>query len=446
MKGKKLPTVNSINLILTNEDFGKFREWLDLNIEAITWQGRYKEEFEDFWKRFFIDGLSFAQTIQRFQYAYEQSTIGPLASWFSWLSNKFVCYVFIKKDVSIKFLSDESGYSLGDIASMLRSFFIENLPYKEEEFSETFQICNLGSENISLTYSEFIKTSNLDDSVDYSSLGPEDVMSSLEITLYDEWRDLNNKMKKELFHPGFDFNSLKSKASVKKQVYVIRDIAIMFIVGAILIFGIREANKFYKKILSDKISIYEPQFKWLDKNLTFKKKESVSANELKIELKDIEKVDKAKNVFDLSEKEDETRYEDESEVALTSWNHLPKDFDVVNLEQSDYEELRKRGYRESRYGNTKVYRVLMQSEDVAGSQNSLNFLLKKYLVTQVDHVKPGTKVPGGIYYNLYVPRNYLKEFMAQVMDLGHSVLYESRTRTRRNPPGKNKVFIWVKSI
>ena len=72
-------------------------------------------------------------------------------------------------------------------------------------------------------------------------------------------------------------------------------------------------------------------------------------------------------------------------------------------------------------------------------------LLKKYNVTQVDNVKPGQNVPGGIYYNIFVPRDYLKEFLAQVMDLDEAILYETRTRGK-NPPGKNKVFIWIKNL
>ena len=88
----------------------------------------------------------------------------------------------------------------------------------------------------------------------------------------------------------------------------------------------------------------------------------------------------------------------------------------------------------------------MRSVDSKDARSRLDTLLKTYNVTQVDNVKPGKRVPGGMYYNLYVPRPYLKEFLAQVMDVDDSTLYESRTRSERNPPGKNKVFIWVKSL
>jgi len=88
---------------------------------------------------------------------------------------------------------------------------------------------------------------------------------------------------------------------------------------------------------------------------------------------------------------------------------------------------------------------MMTSVDLENSRKNLNNLLKKYNVQQADNVKPGTYVPGGVYYNLFVPREYLKEFLAQVMEVEESTLYESRTR-RSNPPGKNKVFIWIKNL
>ena len=122
-----------------------------------------------------------------------------------------------------------------------------------------------------------------------------------------------------------------------------------------------------------------------------------------------------------------------------------KDFTSADLEQSAYEEERKGGYRDTRFGNKIVYRVMMRSVDPSTSRGQVNELLAKYAVTQLGKVKPGTFVPGGVYYNLFVPTNYLKEFLAQVMDTGEAILYKSRTRSR-NPPGKNKVFIWIKTI
>jgi hypothetical protein len=72
-------------------------------------------------------------------------------------------------------------------------------------------------------------------------------------------------------------------------------------------------------------------------------------------------------------------------------------------------------------------------------------LLSKFGVSQVDNVKPGTEIPGGIYFNLHVPSQNLKEFMSEVSAFGEATIFESRAQGR-DEPGKNRVFIWVKSI
>ena len=88
---------------------------------------------------------------------------------------------------------------------------------------------------------------------------------------------------------------------------------------------------------------------------------------------------------------------------------------------------------------------MLKSADTIVTKLALNKLIKKYTVEKGDNVVPGTEVPGGVYYNLYVPRKYIQEFLAQVSDLGESMLYESKTRGR-NPKGKNKVLVWIKNL
>ena len=78
-------------------------------------------------------------------------------------------------------------------------------------------------------------------------------------------------------------------------------------------------------------------------------------------------------------------------------------------------------------------------------KKKLDNLLSKYQVTQVDNVKPGMYVPGGLYYNIFVPKKFLKEFLAQVMETEEATLYETRTKIK-NPPGKGRVFIWIKGL
>lgn len=435
----------SESVIFHKEELDRFESWLGLNYDAITWQGRYETEFKAFWAAFFVPGQSLTQIIGRFEYALLYAKIGPLNAWFTWLRNSFLFYIFIKKDLSILELSEKSNLSYDRLGVILRDFMIEYFPELEEQMSERFQVSNRISPNLNLRYSELKELYKFDEDAEEHNL--DSVLGSMEITLYPEWVKLSLKMQRDLFHPGFDFSRIKTNLSFKRQLRVFRDIIIFLLAGIVLVFVIQKLNIQWEKEIIEKISIYEPQLKWLNTTLSFKDDQAINSENFKLGAYELDLVEnKEESQFDALALDDEIRYEEESDVILTSWDSLPKDFDVADLEQSDYEEEKNRGYRDSRYGSTKVYRVLLRSVDTKDSKEKLNVLLDKYKVTQVDNVRPGKSVPGGIYYNIYVPRLYLKEFLAQVVDMDEAVLYESRTRTGRNPPGKNKVFIWVKNI
>lgn len=424
------------------KDFERFKEWIALDIDGLTWQGKFRDDFDKFWSCFFVDGLSLRQIVDRFQYAYHESGIGPLQAWFKWMFDKLICYTFIHKEMQVSQLSRETGLSVAEISVTLRSFFIESFPGYDDEFSNIFQITNLVSESLHLDFETLKIKLDLPEIVNGSH--EDDVMPSMEVTLYEEWSRFVRKMESDFFHPEFDFKQIKLNASLEKQFQFAKEVVILLVIGVALVFAIQQGNKFYENYLVDKISVYEPQFKWLDRTLTFKSVDPKEIKEVELDVDDIERVEQ--DAVQFPGFEEEERFDTESEVQLTSLESVPRDINSADLETSGYEEERRTGYRDSSYGNTTVFRVMMKSEDTINSRDRLDELLKTYGVTQVDNVKPGTPVPGGVYYNIYVPRENLKEFLAQIMQIDESVLYESRTRARSNPAGKNKVFIWVKAL
>lgn len=431
-----------VNLYYEKADFERFKEWVALDIESLTWQGKFLEDFEKFWNCFFVDGLSLKQLIDRFHYAYEQCKIGPLQAWFRWLFEKFICYTFVHRGLKIEVLAHESGMSIGEISAILRNFFNETFPGYDDEFSHLFQITNLASDGLQLTFESLRERLNLPEVVNGSR--EDDVMPVMEITLYEEWAEFVRKMEADFFHPEFDFKKIAINASFAKQAKFAKEVVFLLVIGVALVYAIQQGNRFYESYLVDKISVYEPQFKWLDRTLSFKSVDPKEVKDVDLEVDDIDKA--AEENLQLPTFEEEERFDTESEVQLSSLDSIPRDFNAADLETSGYEEERRTGYRDSSYGNTTVFRVMLKSEDTLTSRDRLNKLLEVYGVTQVDNVRPGTPVPGGIYYNIFVPRIHLKEFLAQVMEIDEAVLYESRTRGRGNPPGKNKVFIWVKSL
>ncbi|MBL6990074.1 MAG: hypothetical protein ISR65_09865 [Bacteriovoracaceae bacterium] len=424
-------------------DFQQFRDWINLDLESITWQGRYCKEFEEFWDTFFTGNITLVQLMDRFQYAMKGVRIGPLISWFSWLKEKLLVFVFLNKNISIYALAKASKVSISWLSGVLRIYFLEKFPYLDEYFSAQFQIGNVASQNLSVTFEQI--SSKLEIKENLNGRHEDEVMSSLEVTLYSEWELFLKNMKKDFRFSNITHRQIVRGGTVfKKQLKVLKEVILLTAAGFLLIYSVKVGNEWYQKNLANKIRIYEPQFTWLDSTLKFKETtKSKEASDFHAKLPNLDSL-KDKGVL-FEEIDEAQQWRSESEVVLTSWDSLPKDFDVSGLEQSEYEELRKGGYRDTRLGNKKAYRVMIKSIDALDTRSKLTRLVQDYEAAQVDKVKPGKLVPGGVYYNLYVPVENLKEFIAQVMEVDEAILYESRTR-RRNPPGKTRVFIWIKTI
>ncbi len=435
----------SEKITYSERDLLYFRQWLCLDMKSVTWQGKYTEDFEKFWQTFFLPGISLSEMSKRFVYASQRAQVGPIGSWFLWLRDKFICYTFIEKDISLSLLCSELSLPTSVVARVIRNFFVDVFPHHEDFFNESLLVTSPISKNISITAKKLV--SEIDEEINFSGSHDEEIMTSMEVTLYDDWSIFLERMHIDFVGKALDLSQVDSKDTFKRNIQTVANVVAFLGVSLFLVWAIEFGNKKYEKYLSEKISIYEPQFRWEDKGLKFTDSENSAklAANFELDVEDIEKVDDTENYLGES-LEDEERIGVESEVVLTSLDTLPKDFNVADSETSKFEEDVVSGYRDSRYGNTKVYRVMMRSSDTRGARGKLTTLLDRYGITQVDNVKPGLSVPGGFYYNLYVPRTYLKEFMAQVQEVDKAVIYESRTRTRRNPPGKNKVFIWVKSI
>jgi len=107
-----------------------------LNLDGLTWQGRFKKEFEQFWEVFFEPELSLSKTMERFEYAYSQVRIGSLSSWFLWLRDRFISYVFIHKNATIEQIANESNLSASVVATILRNFLLDEYPHLDPYFQK----------------------------------------------------------------------------------------------------------------------------------------------------------------------------------------------------------------------------------------------------------------------------------------------------------------------
>lgn len=434
---------NAIDLILTDENQVRFRNWLELNIESITWEGRYTTEFDLFWNHLFAGDSLLSEQFAKLDYSMAIIQSGPIISWFQWMTEKFICYCFIYTNLSIREIALHSSRSESVIALILREFFVQRFPHLEDGLNDYFHMGTITSAQLDLTFKTLQKSLQLSDLLRGSL--EDEIMTNLELTLYDDWNVLYEDVVKQGKEKQLNIEKIKHKASVDKQIKFIWELSILFLLGGLIILGLKFGNKWYEDYLIDKITLLEPNFFWLDKSLSFKEISPTEADGIELNYKELESLEALENRNVFSDDEKTTRFEVESDVILTSVDALPRDFTAAGLEQSEYEELRKGGYRDTRYGRQKAYRVMMTTAEAKLVVNQLSEMLEKYGVKKADNVRPGTQIPGGYYFNLYVPRKLLKGFLSSVSAVEDAQILESKTRFG-GPFGMNKVFIWIKTI
>lgn len=430
---------------LTRKDFETFKVWLDLDVNSIAWEGRYAESFSGFWESFFKDKIEHLELSERFDYAKKIAKSGPLISWLNWLFEKFIAFSFIHQGKSVREIAFLYDLSEKYISTVLRDHLIKVYPAFEDLINENFQISNVSSKNLFLKFEDLVTI--LGTEARDKGTFEDDILAHMEVTLYPDWPHLVKELRKDLLSLKVDFENFKKKTSFKKQLRFIQEVILLLLILSVIVFALKNTNKWYEDYLINKITLFEPNFFWLDKSLSYQEQDLLAKQQIDLSNKELEELEKleAQSVF--TDEKSETRYDPESDVVvLDSVENVPKSFGEAETEQSQYEENKKGGYRDSNdTSNKKAYRILMASVDPAVIREKILPMMKKYGITQVDNVKPGTQIPGGLYFNLHVPSKFLKDFMTKVSTYGESSIFESRSQGG-DQAGKNKVFIWIKSI
>ena len=433
-------------MILQKSDFDQFKSWLDLDINSIAWEGRYAESFTGFWDSFFKDQIEPKELGERFDYAKKIAKSGPLISWLTWLFEKFITYSFINKELSVREISILYDLPERYIATILRDHMIKVYPAYEDLINEKFQISNVSSENLFITFNDISQVMGQEARV--KGTFEDDILAHMEVTLYPDWPNLVKELRKDILLLKVDFVNLQKRTAFKKQIRFLQEVILLLLVLSVLVFALKNANKWYEEYLVNKITLFEPNFFWLDKTLSYQEQDLLAQQTIDLsnkELDDLEKIE-AQQVF--SDEKLGSRYDPESDVTvLDSVENVPKSFGEAETEQSQYEENKKGGYRDGSYAvsSKKAYRIMMASVEPTAIKSKILPLIKRYGIAQADNVKPGTQIPGGLYFNLNVPSNNLKDFMTKVSTFAEATIFESSSQGG-DVAGRNKVFIWVKGI
>jgi hypothetical protein len=429
---------------LQRTDFEQFKTWLDLDINSIAWEGRYAESFSGFWNSFFKEEIGPLELGERFDYAKKIAKSGPLISWLTWLYEKFIVYTFIHMGFSVREISLKFDLQERYVSTLLRDHFIKVSPVHEDLINDKFQISNVHSENLFIKYADI--ESFLGQDARNRGIFEDDILANMEVTLYPDWPNLVKELRKDILSLKVDFENLKRKASFRKQVKFFQEVIILLLLLSVIVFALKNTNKWYEDYLVNKITLFEPNFFWLDKSLNYQEQDLLAKQQIDLSNKELDELERLEAQSLFTDVRSETRFDPESDVVvLDSVKDVPKTFSEAETEQSEFEENRKGGYRDIMGGSKKAYRMIMASVDPEAIRLKIVPLMEKFGITQVDNVKPGTRIPGGLYFNLRVPSKNLKDFMTKVSTFSDATIFESHAQ-QGEVAGKNRVFIWVKAI
>lgn len=425
------------------EDEKLFGNWLNLNLESIAWEGKHRASFDEFWRALFHGPRDAAEIIERLNHAQRVAKTGPLYSWLGWLRDRFLIYAFVRSEMGLADFCKKTETDESWLCHVLSDYLVSVMPQSEDVIHETLEVGNRLSHN---RKQDFTTIANRIGLASFPQHGNEDdMMLSIEVTLFPQWQNILKELKKDVFHLRLDWANLRRRLALRQQLHFVREVIILLVLAVVLIVALREANTWWETSIVKQIKLLEPNFFGLDMNLLYRP-EDKAQRRIELSNEEIEKLEKIEGAGSFDEIKD-VRFDPESdEVALTSVEEIPS-FAQGEGQRSEFEESNKGGYRDMGAGTngTKAYRVLMTSADAKEMRERILPLLQTYKATPIGNVRPGTEIPGGIYFNLFVPIGQLKTFLGTVSGMADATIFESSAR-EATPAGKSRVFIWVKSI
>lgn len=407
-----------------------FQEWIGLNPHTVSWEGRDLKKFDAFWSYIFNGDTD--QCFKRLNELFDFVSSGPLKKWTIWLRDHFVIYSFVKLGYPINSIIEYSKIDQPNILNIFREFFLYNFPKLTSQINDLFlhQGMKLSSQN-KTSYQDIIKGLEIGDTINNRSLICEKtIIADLEITLLDEWFNFYEQRVEHQLSVGYSSNFFKS----------LKILTIFTLVVTSSVYFVKFVNQKYENHLVKKIQLFEPNFFWLNKNIGIGVN-STRENNLNYQLGELEELEKEEQLEILNPTK-ASRYEVESEISVTSLENS-RDIENAAFENSIYEERLKGGYKQRSYFKKKAYRIVYTPENFNLSNEELQKYIKKNDIEKVDQVEPGTIIPGGALFHVYLDPDQILEIKNLIALKGAFQIIETKTNYD-SPKGKNRVFVWLK--
>src|SRR5690606_24881932 len=144
----------------------------------------------------------------------------------------------------------------------------------------------------------------------------DDILANMEVTLYPDWPNLVKELRKDMLSLKADFENLKKKTAFRRQVRFIQEVIILLLILSLVVFALKNTNKWYEDYLVNKITLFEPNFFWLDKSLTYQEQDLLARQQIDLSNKELEELERLEAQTVFAENELESRYDPESDVVV----------------------------------------------------------------------------------------------------------------------------------
>ena len=370
-------------------------------------------EFGKFWNLAFETSDDPREVIEFLNTTEKYVKEGPVKKWLAWLRCKFIFFIWSDSKLNLKdlrmvlklddesfdnhlfFLASEIGYSNG--------FFLKEKIDRDnvqfEEFKYFFGENIFGRERL----------------------------ANLELGLFPSWKEYLLDVEGGL---KIRFEN-KSRHMFKYFLGYFSSVVIGILIIFIFIFtSSQEASRVLKRLT---ISI--PSFEKIDALNTF---ESIKPSPTSM-------VQERVSFDDNFEAEDSPdRFDTETEIEYLDYEKIKSRFASLAREQTEFEEETDGAFRETRYGYSTVYRLMIETADSYSFLNAFSKLKDKFDFQKAGDVEPGLFIPGGNYFNLLVPTSKFADILKELQSF-NPMIYASRSREKR-VPGKTKMFIFVNKL
>ncbi|MBF0299686.1 MAG: hypothetical protein HQK51_13250 [Oligoflexia bacterium] len=454
-------------MLLYNEDHLQFKKWIfPLNhLESSNKNKNKVKEIEQFWQLFYTNELSLLDLSERYRYIFNKFNFGPQSLWFKWLYEMHICFIFIRKQMTIELISLELNIQPKDLVFILRDFFLRHYPNHEQFFNDKFSLSTFLTTNLQITFNDIEEKIQSLGKIPPLGIEDDDPDQNFDdLQSQKEWNSILRKLQKDFVHSKkskIKLSSLLKRKYFWHQFVIFIELSLFVFLAFAAIMLLRFGLKSYENYGEKKLTLFAPDFLWPEQSMVYEIPYQKNRITNFSDIEDVQKIREKKflpNTFD-----DDIRFETESDLALTSTediNSLPENFHNESSEESYKKSmLIRKEFRDEQEGKNKVYRLVMRTSNIKGTSKKIKSLITRYSADQINANQSSNKnnnqnqnqnnylklTAGGEYYNLYVPKEILKEFIANVSYMEDSVLYVSKS-SRGSFIDKSKVFIWLKEI